>query len=500
MPQQPQDRDDKGDGEPLTTRPIDTLQRLRSSAWPVGDEYTFGRRRSRARTPAGWVVPDAFGALWSERHRPGGAAGTLTVQEAARLFALFVEELQEADRLQEWFGYDCVDDGTVPGRFGKDPATAIEMAYHVRDVWPPRDHWQDWDQHKLFDAIELFGRHVSTGNEGTGRWHDYGGCGWHFKDFDPSLAFAEYSDRVNPMLARLGDGFVLTEDGQVGRLAPAGMAGLLEVDRDAAQLSEEGHIAQAIGLFERPGLDSKRESVRVLADLLEARRSEVRQHLHHEGDRAIFQIANSMWIRHNRDDQVRDYDHDAWWDWIFWFYLASLRLLQKLEAHALGTSGEVAELILDLDGRSSFRSGDLSRRLRAIGLADVPHEALENLGIAVGRRAYGGTFTVRNDGVLACSESADLAEWPPAYRVGVVAGLFLGSDGRLLVPGGLAAPALYMLGPVGDLPRALELVEQIHDAPVTAAAARMQNACAETAIIIRQAKATVAPQLAEAWE
>ncbi len=30
-----------------------------------------------------------------------------------------------------------------------------------------------------------------------------------------------------------------------------------------------------------------------------------------------FETANKFWIRHNKPGQLRDYDHDAWWSWLF---------------------------------------------------------------------------------------------------------------------------------------------------------------------------------------
>ena len=45
---------------------------------------------------------------------------------------------------------------------------------------------------------------------------------------------------------------------------------------------------------------------------------------------ALFKIANQFWVRHNDPDQRRDYDHDAWWDWLFHLYLSSIRLVQRL--------------------------------------------------------------------------------------------------------------------------------------------------------------------------
>lgn len=44
---------------------------------------------------------------------------------------------------------------------------------------------------------------------------------------------------------------------------------------------------------------------------------------------ALFEIANGFNIRHQRADQKRDYD-DFYLDWIFWVYLASIELTNRI--------------------------------------------------------------------------------------------------------------------------------------------------------------------------
>ena len=46
---------------------------------------------------------------------------------------------------------------------------------------------------------------------------------------------------------------------------------------------------------------------------------------------ALFEIANRYSIRHQRADQRPDYD-DAYLDWIFWWYLATVDLVKQLLA------------------------------------------------------------------------------------------------------------------------------------------------------------------------
>jgi hypothetical protein len=43
--------------------------------------------------------------------------------------------------------------------------------------------------------------------------------------------------------------------------------------------------------------------------------------------RALFQIANKFWLRHNDRKQMRGYDSVIWLDWIFYVYVATAHAL-----------------------------------------------------------------------------------------------------------------------------------------------------------------------------
>jgi len=53
-------------------------------------------------------------AYWSERNGRRPAPG-LTPAQLRRLFASLVVECENRSELQEHFGYECVDEGHVPG-------------------------------------------------------------------------------------------------------------------------------------------------------------------------------------------------------------------------------------------------------------------------------------------------------------------------------------------------------------------------------------------------
>jgi hypothetical protein len=90
--------------------------------------------------------------------------------------------------------------------------------------------------------------------------------------------------------------------------------------------------------------------------------------------------------------------------------------------------GRYSELIDDLR-RRSFYKHDLRDRLLAVNLRECSADEQHAIGVAVGRRAATGTFTVREEGVEAAA--ARDPDWPLPYRVGVAEGLLLTEDGFL---------------------------------------------------------------------
>lgn len=433
--------------------------------------------------------------MWSQRHGTSPTVAALTTHQAARHFALLVQELESQDYLQEWFGYECVDSGDVPGRLGPRPADRIELETGRSDLWPVDAHYESWDRGGLFDAVEFLAGRVSQGDADSGGYHSYGECGWHYSRYTHEPAFETYREQVNRILRRYGEGFVLTETGQVERQVSSELEAVFGSTGPADDpLSEEAQIALAWHKFRQPDIVSTREAIQILVDLLEPYRSSVRELLGRKDETALFQTAQDMWIRHNDDGQLKDYDHEIWWDWLFSLYLSSLRLVQALDSRAEGTSGPVADLVTDLTGerQTSFYRGDLSSRLEELDLSSLPSGALHRLGVAVGSRSQGGTMTVRTEGLEPCARSSDLVRWPLDYRYGLVEGAFL-IDGQLW-PNTLVFDAAVCTLNLADLDhtraRALALLRKLADAPLAFGFTQSPVAADQVAAALRTASNT----------
>jgi hypothetical protein len=88
-------------------------------------------------------------------------------------------------------------------------------------------------------------------------------------------------------------------------------------------------LEQAMDHYRRRGASEhdKRTALKHLADVLEPLRDEIDEHLLPADERALFQIANKFWLRHNDREQQREYDTTVWLDWMFYVYVATARAL-----------------------------------------------------------------------------------------------------------------------------------------------------------------------------
>lgn len=65
-----------------------------------------------------------------------GPRGNPSIEEVARALTLAVQEMEQREYLQEWYGYWCVDTGQVRGKAGVDVPTHAETVLGRREAWP----------------------------------------------------------------------------------------------------------------------------------------------------------------------------------------------------------------------------------------------------------------------------------------------------------------------------------------------------------------------------
>lgn len=218
---------------------------------------------------------------WSERagHRlkPG-----LSPKQVRSLFASLVAELETRGCLQESFGYECVDEGAVPGTLGPAVNERLLLLLGWDNVWPiTASKVAAWSDDELFDVIEFLHDHVSEGDENAGRFHSFANCGWHYYAFNTEPAQFDYRIRVNEILEHLGDGFQLNDSGEIMSLAPEGLEPLLDASLPGVSNDDVDHVAAAIHKFRSRASTptQRRDAVRDLADVLEGMRRQVREQM-----------------------------------------------------------------------------------------------------------------------------------------------------------------------------------------------------------------------------
>ena len=261
----------------------------------------------------------------------GGAK--LDLDKFRRLFASIYKQLESDGYFQEFFGYQCVDQGFVPGRLGSDIEGEIILQLGKSGLWPIPEMVEDYTEDDLFDVIEFLHEHVSKGVKGWN--HTYGDCGMHWSKFDREAGRAEYREKVNRILQKYDGGYELSEDGEILSLPQSGLKPLLEEPLPSIDpININARVEAAVRKYRLHSAseDDKRGAIRDLADVLEFLRPELRGVLSSGDEDDLFNIVNNFGIRHHKKGQKIEYDKAIWYDWLFNYYLAAIHGVVRLLA------------------------------------------------------------------------------------------------------------------------------------------------------------------------
>jgi hypothetical protein len=121
------------------------------------------------------------------------------------------------------------------------------------------------------------------------------------------------------------------DTGRLVHLVEDDRAVLVDRALQSAEPAVREQVQHAIALFRSRNATAqdKRSAVVALAHVLERRHSLLKAELLRSDEGALFRIANEFAIRHENEKQRSDYDL-VFLDWVFWWYLATIELTDRL--------------------------------------------------------------------------------------------------------------------------------------------------------------------------
>ena len=253
-----------------------------------------------------------------------------------RLFKDVFVLFSEKEYFQEAFGHYCVDDGDIPGTLGIDIEAQMFRKLRKDTLWPIEEKYSDYLEDDLFDVIEFLYDHVSKPIDGT--YHSYGNCGWHYHTFDGQTGKSEFQVEINSILRDYGEGFELSDKGEILIKGDVGLELLFQADipsKDNENIFLRVQTATNKFRRYRATIEDRRDALRDLADVLEFIRPKLKTVITKSDESDLFNIVNNFGIRHHNEKQKNSYDQAIWYSWMFYYYLATihavLRLIEKTE-------------------------------------------------------------------------------------------------------------------------------------------------------------------------
>jgi hypothetical protein len=281
-----------------------------------------------------------FRPLFRERQQLTVAA-VLSVAETKDRFVQLVTELSGLGYFEDAFGSECGDSHDTPNIQGQQ-ALADRLDLHDVALWP-LGTWsegtavlsgvhREWIDEVFFEVMEALDEVVARPRQRS--WHGFH-KEWDYSDYSRPVGQAVYRRRVNALLDRSDVPLSLAEDGKdVGLLVTsAGDARNDLVDRvlRTPDPTVRDLVVHAVSQFRSRDATTlaKHGATKHLADVLELRRGLLKRELFSGDEDDLFQIANRFQIRHLSEQQKGDYN-PAFLDWVFWWYLGTIELTNKL--------------------------------------------------------------------------------------------------------------------------------------------------------------------------
>lgn len=255
----------------------------------------------------------------------------LDLYGALRLFRNKIDLMINDLYFLEATGYYCIDKGRISGTWGSDIEIFIYEKIFYEQVWPVKEYYESYTEDILFTMIEFLYDYVS---EPVNKWyHNWDNCGWHCEKFDKEKGKQKYREEINGILEKYESGYLLSEEGQVQKLADTGFENLvykkvITNDKDNIDNRVNGAINKF--LYYKSNIDDKKAALLALFGVLEYLKT-CNIKLEGKDSNDLFNIMNGFDLRHHQKVQQKDYQKDEWYEWLFYTCLASIRLLLRVK-------------------------------------------------------------------------------------------------------------------------------------------------------------------------
>lgn len=297
------------------------------------------------RVQAGQISLHTPKTYWSARQASVASEPPLDGPELRLQFLELLGGLDRAGYFDPAIGSSCCDSRDDHAATGEKVLT---QRLGRATSWPLTDSdtsgVASLDRGNFLDLIEVFYDLVQRPR--THHWHEF--CQeWDYSDHDSQAGQRIYVWKVNALLDRSSEELRLSGAGEdAGQLVhlPTDERALLPqaVEQSTPDLRERKRIAHANAQHRvrTPTKETRREAVRNLGDVLENRRAQAKEVLRRD-ESDLFRIINKFDIRHLDADQKEV--GEEFLDYVYWTLLASLELMNRLEARAADTAPQTTD-------------------------------------------------------------------------------------------------------------------------------------------------------------
>jgi hypothetical protein len=316
----------------------------------------MGQAARARRDFASWRPPGSDATLQRVEQRPlfserQGQPRELRAEDLAKLVFAVLERFDRNGYFTWALGQrqqDLFLDRRVGGVL-TDPEDFFDRRLRSSDPWPyvadpgsGRRHppyWSYRNEALLFDTLELI-------HDAVVAWPIPVVEG-QAPAYDQARGKRELRATVNEVLALRTPPAEMLVGGEIVERGPEELHSLVEEPLSPDRQRDDITVAveEAVEMFRRRGatVTDRQAAVQRLAGALEGLRAEARRRLLSNDESDLFNIANNFAIRHHNARQRTDYDRGLYLEWLFYWYLATVRLLVRIRDERTATDGATSD-------------------------------------------------------------------------------------------------------------------------------------------------------------